>query len=52
MNFREMSTIAKPLMPDHRQHLTRAELDAELDEAAKVFNAWKANRDAAKRKGR
>jgi hypothetical protein len=52
MTFATMSAIAKPLMPDHRKHLTRAELDTELDEACKQFTAWKADKDSAKRKGR
>lgn len=32
------------------RHLERAKLDAALDEAAKAFNAWKADNKAARQK--
>jgi hypothetical protein len=40
MSFNIHGRIFKPLHPDHRKHLTRAELDAALDEACKMFTAW------------
>jgi|SRR6516225_3265543 hypothetical protein len=50
MNFQTMSAIAKALHSDYRKHLTRAELDAELDEACKLFTSWKADKDKARRR--
>ena len=46
------TAIIKALHPDQRQHMTRAELDAALDTAGKLFNAWMDSKDRAQRKGR
>jgi predicted nucleic acid-binding Zn-ribbon protein len=47
MSFQTMSTIMKALSPDQRRHWDRAELDAALDAACRVFTAWKAAKDKA-----
>jgi len=52
MSFQTMSAIAKALHPEQREHWTRAELDAALDEACKAFMAWKADKDKARRRDR
>jgi hypothetical protein len=46
MNFQTMSAIAKTLHPD------RTPSEAERAEARKLFTAWKADRDKARRRTR
>jgi hypothetical protein len=49
MSFTTRNTIMKPLHSDHRQHLTRAELDAELDAAFRAMTAWESSLKRAAR---
>jgi hypothetical protein len=45
MSFATMSAIAKVVHPDTRRQAT----EADLDRACKLFTAWKADKDKARR---
>jgi len=46
MSFATMSAIAKVVHPDTRKQAT----EADLDRACKLFTAWKADKDKARRR--